>query len=141
MLDASEWARSSQPIIKHNVGRRDTLDVIMFKAALYQNQDTLCNGDPSMSSTAQEDHSRCGSMWLCRNNRALSQMEPRRGLENFLPILLPLNKSYHPRVSQVAGKSLILCDVITLLSVFTSVGAFLILRGFEKKCDVNTLLD
>ena len=87
MLDASEWARSSQPIIKHNVGRRDALDVIMFKAALYQKQDTLCNGDPSMSSTAQEVHSRRGSMWLCRNNRALSHESPDGACFTSFPIL------------------------------------------------------
>ena len=44
-------------------------------------------------------------------------------------------------MSHLSGKSLILCDVNALSIIFISVGAFLIFRGFEKMCDVNTLLN
>ena len=44
-------------------------------------------------------------------------------------------------MSHLSGKSLILCDVNALSIIFISAGAFLIFRGFEKMCDVNTLLN
>ena len=61
---------------------------------------------------------RVGKTRLRENYGALSRMGPKRSLKDFLPILLPLNKYYHPRVSQMSGKSLILCDVNALSIIF-----------------------
>ena len=141
MLDASEWARSSQPIIKHNVGRRDALDVINFKAALYQKTRHFVQWGPvnvkhgTRNPNAPRENVALQKQWGIVSNGA--QTGPEKLPSDFCSSKIILPSPSEPLVGEVF-------DFVRRQHKnqrFHFRVRWLTLSGIYKMCDVNTFLD